>query len=46
MNTDQSTPLFGQRYQTVLINFPSVVLLELCAILKKLKVSELQNSEE
>lgn len=45
MNTDQSTPLFGQQYQssTVLMNFPCVALLELCAILKKLKVSELQN---
>lgn len=45
MNTDQSTPLFGQQYQTALINFPSVELLELCAVLKKLRinVSELQN---
>lgn len=43
MNTDQSTPLFGQQYQTVLMNFPCVALLELCAILKNLKVSELQN---
>lgn len=43
MNTDQSTPFFGQQYQTVLMNFPSVALLELCAILKNLKVSELQN---
>lgn len=42
---NQSTPLFSQQYQTVLINFLSVELLELCAILKKLKikVSELWN---
>lgn len=32
LNTDQSTPLFGQQYHTVLINFLSVELLELCAI--------------
>lgn len=45
MNTDQSTPLFGQQYQTVLSNFLSVELPELRAILKKLKikVNELQN---
>lgn len=44
-NTDQSTPLFGQQYPTLLINFLSVELLELCAILEKLKikVSELRN---
>lgn len=44
-NTNQSSPLFGQQYQTVLTNFLSVGLLELCAILKKLqiKVSELWN---
>lgn len=45
LNIDQSTPLFGQQYHRVLIDFLSVELLELCAILKKLKinVSELDN---
>lgn len=45
MNTDQATPLFGQQYQTVLNNFPSVELLELRAIFKKLKIKagELRN---
>lgn len=45
MNNDQSTPLFGQQYHTFLINFLSVELVELCAILKKLKinVSEMEN---